>query len=252
MAKIISIINHKGGVAKTTTTINLGKALALLGNRVLLVDLDPQGNLSQGLGHEEPEEQVVHALLEGAELPQVPISENLWLAPSDLELVDAELRLNNEIGGFGRLRKALRAVKDNYDYILIDCPPSLNIVTQNGMVASDSVIITIAPSFFAMKGLQRLMGIVEQVREEIHPDLEVEGIVFTLVEKRLVIHKSVIDYIGEATEGRVRLFQAFIRKNVALEESNSNQTDIFTYDKTSNGAADYMALAEELASVPAR
>jgi chromosome partitioning protein len=244
-ARVISIVNHKGGVGKTTTTINLGKALALKGKKVLVVDMDSQGNLSQGLGMDEPDGQVVHALLHDKPLPIYPIEENFDLSPSDLDLADADIELVQSIAGFNRLRKAIAPVRSRYDYILIDCPPSLNIMTSSAMVAADSCLITLQPEIAALKGLDKILSRIEQIREEINEELSVEGIVFTMVKKNLVVHQDNMDYVKQ-TLPQMRIFDSMIRNNVALTESQTVQEDIFRYNDKSNGAEDYMNLANEL------
>ncbi|MEH0153312.1 ParA family protein [Limibacter armeniacum] len=247
-AKVISIINHKGGVAKTTTAINLGKALSLLGKKVLLVDIDAQGNLSQALGIDQPEKQLVNALLDDEPLPIYNISENLDLSPSDLELADADLELVQQIGGFNRLNKVLQPVLNDYDYVLVDCPPALNIITNAALVAADSCLITLQPEISAIKGLDKLLSRVQQVQEEINDKLTVEGVVFTLVKNQLVIHQENMDYVKEALAG-FRVFESVIRVNVAITESQSAQQDVFSYQPKSNGADDYMSLAYEVLGV---
>ncbi len=244
--RVISIVNHKGGVGKTTTAINLGKALTLLGHRVLLADMDSQGNLSQGLGMDEPEQQVVDALLHEKPLPVFNVADKLDLAPSDLELAEADLELVQSIGGFNRLKKVLRPLRENYDYILLDCPPSLNIITSSAMVAANSCLITLQPEISAIKGLDKILTRIEKIQEEINDELKVEGIVFTLVDKRLVVHQSNMDYVRETLAG-FRVFNTLIRENVALTEAQSAQQDIFSYAPNSNGAKDYLQLAKELA-----
>lgn len=244
-ARVISVINHKGGVGKTTTTLNLGKALSLVGKRVLLVDMDSQGNLSQALGVDEPEQQVVHALLERKPLPVVSIAEGYDLSPSDLELAYADLKLVQEVGGVNRLRNALAPLLPRYDYVLIDCPPALNIYTNSALVASHACLITLQPEASSMKGLNNLFERINQVRDDINYGLTVEGIVLTLVDKRLNVHKDVIEYIRQKL-GNFRIFQTQIRQNVDLKESQLSQQDVFTYRAASNGAADYRQLALEL------
>lgn len=246
LAKVISIVNHKGGVGKTTTTINLGKALALLGKKVLMVDMDSQGNLSQSLGVEEPERQVVHALLGKEPLPVVNIAENFDLAPSDLELAYADLELVQAVGGVNQLRNALAPGRKVYDYILIDCPPALNIFTNSALVASQGTLITLQPEASAMKGLNNLFDRISQVQERINYGLRVEGIVLTLVDKRLKVHQDMMGYIKQNLD-TFRIFDTQVRLNVTLKESQVAQQDIFSYDKNSNGARDYKALARELA-----
>ncbi|MFD2938250.1 ParA family protein [Spirosoma flavum] len=245
-AKVISIANHKGGVGKTTTTLNLGKALSLLGHRVLLIDLDSQGNLSQVLGIEEPQKQVVHALLKNEPLPIVPISDNFDLAPSDLELANADLELVQAVGGVNQLKNVISTLRAQYDYILIDCPPALNIFTNSALVASTSCLITLQPEASAMKGINNLFERIMQVRDRINHELTVEGIILTLVDKRLNVHRDMINYIRGGVLTNFTIFNVEIRLNVALKESQIAQQDIFTYAKDSNGASDYHNLALEL------
>lgn len=244
-AKVYSVINHKGGVGKTTTTINLGKALALKNYRVLMVDMDSQGNLSQSLGIDEPETQVVHTLLNNSPLVTHTIGERYDLAPSDLELAYADLELVQAVGGVNQLRNALAPILDRYDYILIDCPPALNIFTNSALVASDACLITLQPEASAMKGVSNLFDRIFQVRDRINYTLKVEGILLTMVDRRLKVHRDMIDYIKQ-TLGDFRLFESEIRNNVAVKESQIAQQDIFTYAPQSNAAEDYMKLAIEL------
>lgn len=247
-AKVISVVNHKGGVGKTTSTLNLGSALALLGKKVLCVDMDSQGNLSQNLGVDEPESQVADALLDRMPMPTVEVAKNYHLAPSDIDLADAEKELLNMIGGFNRLNKALKPLREKYDYILIDCPPALNILTSNAMVASDSCLITLQPEYSAVKGLDKVLDMAMQVRSDINSHFEIEGILFTLVDGRLVSHKSNMMLVQEELDGSVRIFNTLIRMNAAIKESQMANQNIFEFDKASNGAKDYMSFAEELIS----
>ncbi|MFD1143532.1 ParA family protein [Larkinella insperata] len=246
-AKIISVVNHKGGVGKTTTTLNLGKALSLMGNRVLLVDMDSQGNLSQTLGFDEPEKQVVHALLHNQPLPIVPIGPNYDLAPSDLELAYADLELVQAVGGVNQLRNALAPLRNQYDYIFIDCPPALNIFTNSALVASSSCLVTLQPEASAMKGVNNLFDRILQVRDRINFALTIEGIVLTMVDKRLKVHRDMITNIQSAL-ANFRIFQTEIRQNVALKESQVAQQDIFTYAPNSSGATDYQNLSKEISN----
>jgi chromosome partitioning protein len=246
-ARVISIVNHKGGVGKTTTTINLGKALVKLGFKVLLVDMDSQGNLSQSLGIDNPEKQVVNALLKNEELPVVEIGENYHLSPSDLELAYADLELVQAVGGVNQLKNKLNPIRELYDYILIDCPPALNIFTNSALVASNGCLVTLQPEVSAMKGVNNLFERISQVRERINPELVVEGIVLTMVDKRLKVHRDMIEYVNQSLNN-FKIYNTQIRINVALKESQISQINIFDYDNTSNGAADYLNLAKEFCS----
>lgn len=246
-ARVISIVNHKGGVGKTTTTINLGKALVKLGFKVLLVDMDSQGNLSQSLGIDNPEKQVVNALLKNEELPVVVIDENYHLSPSDLELAYADLELVQAVGGVNQLKNKLNPLRELYDYILIDCPPALNIFTNSALVASNGCLVTLQPEVSAMKGVNNLFERISQVRERINPELVVEGIVLTMVDKRLKVHRDMIEYVNQSLNN-FKIYNTQIRINVALKESQISQINIFDYDNNSNGATDYLSFAKEFCS----
>lgn len=246
-ARVISIVNHKGGVGKTTTTINLGKALVKIGFKVLLVDMDSQGNLSQSLGIDNPEKQVVNALLKNEDLPVVVIGENYHLSPSDLELAYADLELVQAVGGVNQLKNKLNPLRELYDYILIDCPPALNIFTNSALVASNGCLVTLQPEVSAMKGVNNLFERISQVRERINPELMVEGIVLTMVDKRLKVHRDMIEYVNQSLNN-FKIYNTQIRINVALKESQISQINIFDYDNNSNGAADYLNLAKEFCS----
>jgi chromosome partitioning protein len=243
-ARVISVVNHKGGVGKTTTTLNLGRALARLNYRVLLVDMDSQGNLSQALGIDEPEQQVKHALLDNIPLPIIAVDDRYDLAPSDLELAYADLELVQAVGGVNQLRNALSPLRSQYDYILIDCPPALNIFTNSALVASQSCVITLQPEASALKGVNSLLERIMQVRDRINFELTIEGILLTMVDRRLKVHRDMIEYI-QANLNHLRIFQTEIRLNVTIKESQVAQRDIFAYAKDSHGAQDYMRLAQE-------
>ncbi|MDZ7896945.1 MAG: ParA family protein [Arcicella sp.] len=246
-ARVISIVNHKGGVGKTTTTINLGKALVKLGFKVLLIDMDSQGNLSQSLGIDNPEKQVVNALLKNEDLPVAIINENYHLSPSDLELAYADLELVQAVGGVNQLKNKLNPLRELYDYIFIDCPPALNIFTNSALVASNGCLVTLQPEVSAMKGVNNLFERISQVRERINPELVVEGIVLTMVDKRLKVHRDMIEYVNQSLSN-FKIYNTQIRINVALKESQISQINIFDYDNNSNGASDYMNLAKEFCS----
>ncbi len=239
---VTSILNHKGGVGKTTTTLNLGKALSLEGFRVLLIDIDPQANLSQHVGVEEPVKSVFHTFRDGEPLPIQKLSEKLFLAPSDLELVVADnILMSRHIDGYYVLDKALEPIKNEYDFILIDCPPSLGALTNNALIASDNILIPLEAGYLAMKGIETIMGAVQGAKR-LNSGLQVYGILLTKVENT-VISKSIIDAMTGAYPELV--YSSQIRKNVALPEASSQKTDVFTYAEKSSGAQDYRNFCKE-------
>ncbi|OZI08822.1 chromosome partitioning protein [Siphonobacter sp. BAB-5385] len=244
-ARVISIVNHKGGVGKTTTTINLGSALVLAGYRVLVIDIDSQGNLSQSLGLDNPEVQLYEALLQGKSLPIVPIVPNFDLVPSSLELAKYERELTHSPSGALRLRTALNAVLPQYDYILIDCPPALNVFTNSALIASNAALVTLEPETSAIKGINNLFELINEIRQFFNEFLSIEGILFTRVDRRLVLHKELIQTIRQDLQD-FRVFDTEIRLNAALKESQYAQVDIFRYAAGSPGAQDYKQLAQEL------
>lgn len=250
--KIISVTNQKGGVGKTTTTINLGAALAELGKRVLIVDLDPQGNASTGLGIEVEERTFTtyELLLDDVSLQAVVYKsdqENLFIVPATVDLSSADMELvSNEKRSF-LLHDALRqpAMTDlGFDFILIDCPPSLNLMTVNAMVASDSVLIPLQSEFFALEGLSQLMLTIREVRNSANTSLRIEGVVLTMYDARNNLSQQVEqdarDNLGEL------VFKTIIPRNVRVSEAPSFAMPVITYDSASKGAVAYRALAKEL------
>lgn len=240
---IISLINHKGGVGKTTSTLNLGKALSLNGQRVLVIDFDPQANLSQSLGIEEPEMNIYQTVCEEADLPIMEITENFHLVPADLDLSEAELRLQSDVNGYFILRKSLKAVADNYDFILVDCPPSLGILTLNALIASNQVIIVVQSEYLAVKGLQTIFNLIEKLKENLNTDLEILGMLLTQL-NHTVFRKSIADTVRNLYEGKV--FETGIRQNITLAEASAGGQDIFSFDDKCPGAEDYTLLAQEI------
>jgi len=242
--RIIAIVNHKGGVGKTTTTLNLGKALSLQGKKVLLIDLDPQANLSQSVGMEEPEKSITDVLCDGIELPVKEIANNLSIVCSELSLSVAEIQLQSEqITGYFKLSAALEIVKNNYDFILIDCPPSLGILTTNALLAANEIMIIIEPQYLAIKGLSAILQLYDKLRHRLNPNLQITGMLFTqfnrTVVSRNIIEQTIIKYAGMP-------FQTIIRQSVKISEASSMKKDIFDYDIESTGAEDYMSLAIEI------
>jgi chromosome partitioning protein len=210
-----------------------------------MVDMDPQGNLSQIMGIDAPQQQVVHSLLKSRPLPITQVAPNLDIAPSDLELAYADLELVQMMGGYNQLKNALHPIRRNYDYIFIDCPPALNIFTNCALVASTGCLIALQPEVSAIKGLNNLFERITQVQNQINYELKVEGVLFTLVDKRLKLHQDMMEEVKKELNG-FRIFKTFIRMNVAIKESQLAQQDVFSYDAMSNGAHDYKALALEL------
>ncbi len=250
--RIISVANQKGGVGKTTTTINLGAALAEQGCRILMVDLDPQGNASTGLGidHDKRKHTTYDLIIGDANLQDViqPTTvENLEIIPATTDLSSADIDLiSNEKRSF-LLRDALRQQMIDayaYDYILIDCPPSLNILTVNAMVASDSVVVPLQTEFFALEGLSQLMLTIRDVRETANPDLRIEGVALTMFDKRNNLSQQV-EEDARANLGEM-VFATVIPRNVRLSEAPSFAAPVLSYDPNSKGSTAYRNLAREI------
>ncbi|GAB3044272.1 ParA family protein [Spirosoma pulveris] len=243
-ARVVSVVNHKGGVGKTTTTINLGRALSLLGHRVLVIDIDSQGNLSQSLGIDNPEQQLYESLVHHHALPIVTIAETFDLIPSNLDLAKYERDLTHSPSGSMRLRTALAPILDQYDFIFIDCPPALNIFTNSALIASSSALVVLEPETSSVKGVNNLFELIEEIRQFFNEKLVIDGILLTRVDRRLILHKDLIKTVRQdlATFG---VFNTEIRLNAALKESQYAQQDIFQYQGGSTGAQDYNQLAIE-------
>ena len=243
MKRTISVVNHKGGVGKTTSVVSLGASLAEIGRRVLLVDLDPQGNLSQSLSVPQTGRTLYEALREGKDLPQVQIRERLWVCPSSIDLVSMDLELSTLPRREYRLRELLSPL--DFDYILLDCPPSLGLLTINALSASKEVFIPLTPEALPAKGLGTLLEIVRKVEEGLNPDLHLGGVLITRYNRRK-INRIVEEYLRETFGGLV--FQTKIRENVDVSEAPLQGTDIFSYSPRSIGAEDYRSLALEVDS----
>ena len=244
MTKTIAVVNHKGGVGKTTTTVNLGAALARLGKHVLLVDMDSQQNLTTSLMKEEDVEKSIYdSLLHNEPLPIVKIAEGLDLCPSELALAAAELHLQARIGRESILKKLLNKVEDNYDFIFIDCPPSLGLFTINALVAATDVFLPLTGETLPLRGILMLDETLNDVIQNANSDLKITGVVIQRYNNRR-LNKEVIEAITSKFGAKV--FNTKIRECIALAEAPALHRSIFEYDDKSNGAADYMALAKEV------
>ena len=246
-ARVVSVINHKGGVGKTTTTGYLGEAIAKKGFKVLLIDLDPQGNLSQIFDVDiQGESQVYHSLIKLENLSIYPIGENLSVSPSDIELARAETELLNKVGGEQRLKILISRVSQDYDFILIDCPPSLNILTMSAMQASNSCLITLLPEMSALKGLNTLLERISEARQIFNPSLQVDGIIFTMVRKNTV-HDGIKETVREIFPN-INVFKNEIKHLIAFQKAQIEQVSIMAFDKDSEAAKCYEDFCNEYLS----
>lgn len=247
MTKIIAILNHKGGVGKTTTTINLAAALQQKKKRVLAIDMDGQANLTESFGLSIEEEKTVYGAMKGEYLlPLVKAENGISIVPACLDLSAAESELINEPGRELILKGLIARLLDTqkFDYILIDCPPSLGLLTLNALTAADYLIIPVQAQFLAMRGMAKITNVIEIVRERLNPKLNIGGIVITQFDKRKTLNKNVSEIINDSFCDKV--FKTVIRDNVALAEAPIKGKNIFEYNKNSNGAKDYMSLAQEV------
>jgi len=246
---ILAVTNQKGGVGKTTTAVNLSAALALTRRRVLMIDFDPQGNATTGSGldKEALEVTVTDCLLDGVPLERAIVASEaagFHVLPANADLTAAEVGLQQQEGGPGRLRELLAPVAGRYDYILIDCPPSLNMLTLNALAAADAVLIPLQCEYYALEGLTALLDTVDQVRETLNPRLHVEGILRTMFDARNRLANQVSEQLIEHFGDRV--YRTIVPRNVRLAEAPSHGMPVLRYDKTSRGALAYLALAGEL------
>lgn len=250
MIKVICIANQKGGVGKTTTTVNLSAALASLGYRVLVVDMDPQGNASSGLGikkHEIQDDNIYHVLIGEKSLGEVikkSRTENIFVAPSNPDLVGAEIELVDMPQREFRLKAAISARQDDFDYVIIDCPPSLGLLTLNSLAAANSFLVPLQCEYYALEGLSQLLNTAGLVKKSINTSLHIEGICLTMFDKRNNLGHQVVEEIR--THFKDKVFEAVIPRNVRLSEAPSHGVSIFGYDPKSIGALMYMELAKEL------
>lgn len=249
MAKIISVVNQKGGVGKTTTTVNLSACLEQQGKKVLLIDLDPQGNATSGLGIDtEDLETTVYQVIIGEKPMEKSIVQTefgeLYLSPSDIQLAGAEIELVSMKKREYMLKNALEDIKNQFDYILIDCPPSLNLMTINALVASDSVLIPVQCEYYALEGLSRLMQTVKSIKKQLNAGLDIEGILLTMYDSRTNLSIMVADEVKKYFPKKV--YHTVIPRNVRLSEAPSYGQPIIAYDPYSRGSESYTALANEV------
>jgi chromosome partitioning protein len=235
MSKVISISNHKGGVGKTTSAINIGAGLNKLGNKVLLIDLDPQANLSQSLGVINEEENIYGALRGKYKLSPINIIEGLDIIPSTLDLSGAEVELSGEPGREYILKELIDQVRDNYDFILIDSPPSLGLLTINAFTSSEEILIPLQAEYLALQGLSKLVEVVDKIKSRLNKSLKVGGVFITQYDKRKVLNRDVLETI-----------EGHFKDNIALAEAPATGLDIFRYNSKTYGAEDYLNLSKEI------
>ncbi|WP_352418569.1 AAA family ATPase [Proteiniborus sp.] len=248
MGTIISVFNQKGGVGKTTTNVNLSACLASLGKKILVIDIDPQGNTTSGFGVNKTNISfsIYDALINGVNIKEIIQGtnvENLDIVPSNTELAGAEIELTDVKNRELTLKNSLEPVKDDYDFIFVDCPPSLGLLTINALVSSDSVIIPIQCEYYALEGVSQLMNTIKLVKSSLNPNLEIQGVVLSMFDGRTNLSIQVVDEVKKFFRGKV--YTTIIPRNVRLAEAPSYGLPIIDYDAKSKGAEAYMELANE-------
>ena len=249
MGRIIAIANQKGGVGKTTTAINLSACLAEKGQKVLAIDMDPQGNMTSGLGLDKDSiEKNIYDLMIGEsdvkEVLQKDALDNLDVIPTSIDLSAAEIELIGVEDKEYIIKNAIEEIKDNYDYVIIDCPPSLNMLTINAMTTADFVLVPIQCEYYALEGLSQLIHTVELVKERLNPVLEIEGVVFTMYDARTNLSLQVVENVKDNLQQNI--YKTIIPRNIRLAEAPSYGMPINLYDSKSAGADSYMRLADEV------
>lgn len=249
MARVIAIANQKGGVGKTTTSVNLGACLAELGKKVLLIDIDPQGNTTSGIGINKADvrHDVYDVLINEESIAEAAVPTAVWnldILPATIQLAGAEIELVSTMSREVRLRQALEPVKSKYDYILIDCPPSLGLLTVNALTAANSVLIPIQCEYYALEGLSQLLNTIRMVQKHLNTSLEIEGVLLTMLDARTNLGLQVIEEVKKYF--REKVYTTVIPRNVRLGEAPSHGQSIIQYDPRSRGAEVYLELAKEV------
>lgn len=254
LARIIALVNQKGGVGKSTTAVNLGAALAVLGKRVLVVDADPQGNTTTGLGVDKPrlERDIYDVLLADVPIDDVIVPtelEGLWLVPATINLAGAEIELVSALSRETRLRQAILPIASRYDFVFIDCPPSLGLLTINALTTAQECVIPVQAEYYALEGLSQLTTVVRRVREALNPALHVSGVLVTMFDGRTRLATEVLEELVKFFPEQ--MFKTQIPRNVRISEAPSYGRPVILFDVKSRGAQAYLALAREMIEQPA-
>ncbi len=249
MGKVISLANQKGGVGKTTTAINLGASLAVLEKKTLIIDADPQANATSGIGFDikKVKTGIYECLIDDVDPKRVVLNselENLDLIPSHIDLVGAEIEMLNMPEREYMLKKVVEKIRDEYDYILIDCSPSLGLITVNALTAADSIVIPVQCEYFALEGLGKLLNTIKIIQSRLNPSLEIEGFLLTMYDSRLRLSNQVVEEVRKHFQSMV--FETIVQRNIKLSEAPSFGKPVVMYDAESKGSVNYLNLAREI------